>query len=79
MMQAVEEVSFSCSKRHSLIVVDFEWRGNLVFFRIAREMLDLEDETPLPGSRLRCFIFLSPLNFRVNCLMWLWMCSSTNF
>ena len=42
-------------------------------------MFDFVDETPLPGSCLRCFIFLSPLIFLINCLMWLWIFSSTNF
>ena len=53
--------------------------GNFGNAQMAREMFDLEDNTPLPGSRLRCFIFLSPLIFLVNCSIWLWICSSTNF
>ena len=28
--------------------------------RNAREIFEGEDEIPLPGSRLRCLIFLSP-------------------
>ena len=47
--------------------------------RIALEILDFEDDTPLLGSRLRCFIYLSPFIFRVVSLMWLCMSSSTNF
>ena len=46
---------------------------------IAREILQWEDETPLPESLLRCFIFSSPLSLRDYCLMWLCICSSTSF
>ena len=69
-----EEVSSRCSKRHSLPVVDFEERGGLVFLGCAL------------ASRVRCCILKMRLHcpvhaliFRVNCLMWLWMCSSPNF
>ena len=39
--------------------------------RIAREMFEREEDTPLPGYRLRCFILLSPFSLRVKCITWL--------
>ena len=45
--------------------------------RIARALLECEEETPLPGSRFLCFSFLPPLNFRVNSFTWLCIFFST--
>ena len=39
--------------------------------RIARELFELEEETPLLGSRLRCFVFMSPVSLCVYCFTWL--------
>ena len=45
----------------------------------ARAILGRDDESPLPGSRCRCFIFLSPLIFLVCSLMRLCILSSSSF
>ena len=47
--------------------------------RIARAMLDLFEDTPLPVSRLRCFIFRSPFCMRVHSLIWLSILASVVF
>ena len=61
----------------------FQIPGKSGFFgmrpRTARDMLEREHETLLPGSRLRCFILFSTFGWRVNCFTWLWICSSTSF
>ena len=46
---------------------------------IERAILEQDDETPLPGSRRRHFIFLSPLSFIVCYLMWFCIRSSRSF
>ena len=47
--------------------------------RIARAMLDLFEDTPLPVSRFLCFIFRSPFCMRVHSLMWLRILASVVF
>ena len=41
--------------------------------------MERDDDNPLPGSRLRYFIFLSPLSLRLNCLLCHCICSSIFF
>ena len=57
------------------------WSAEFLGYVLAScgEIFEREAESQLPGSRLRCFIFFSPFIFRVDCFMWLWMCSSISF
>ena len=58
-----------CSPGKSPIVKEFLMPEKFEIFGIrpgfARAMIDLEDDTPLPGSRLLCLTSLSPLILRV--------------
>ena len=69
--------------RNSTLVCWLRMARKLGFFRIrpriARDIFDFEDDTPLPRSRLRCFIFLSSFCFLIISLIWLRSNSSTNF